>query len=96
MIQAAVDEHSYALAVIAMVAVGDRRVPLPADHGRDVVAGWRSRSGRPGGGADALEAVPIPLASGVAIIAAAAFTMVVGIFPGWLVDAAEAAKTFAK
>ena len=35
-IQAAVDEHSYALAIIAMVAVGDRRLPLPADHGQRV------------------------------------------------------------
>ena len=35
-IQAAVDEGSYALAIIAMVAVRDRRVPVPADHGQRV------------------------------------------------------------
>ena len=81
-ISAAVDEHSYALAHHRDGRVGDRRVPLPADHGRDVDAGWRGRSRRPGGGVDALEAVPIPLATGVAIVAAAAFTLFVGHLPG--------------
>ena len=33
-IRAAVEEHSYALAIIAMVALGHRRVPVPADHGQ--------------------------------------------------------------
>ncbi len=37
-IQAAVEEESYAIAIIAMVAAVDRRVPVPADHGQRVAA----------------------------------------------------------
>ena len=49
-ISAAVEEHSYAIAIIAMVAsVIGAFVYLRIIVG-DVVAGWRSRSRRPGGG----------------------------------------------
>ena len=95
-VSAAVEEHSYALAIIAMVA----SVIGAFVYLRIIVATWlqggEAAAAARAAGVDALEAVPIPLASGVAIVAAAAFTMVVGIFPGWLVDAAEAAKTFAR
>ena len=95
-VSAAVEEHSYAIAIIAMVA----SVIGAFVYLRIIVATWlqggEAAAAARAAGVDALEAVPIPLASGVAIVAAAAFTMVVGIFPGWLVDAAEAAKTFAR
>ena len=90
-IGAAVDERSYAIAIIAMVA----SVIGAFVYLRIMVATWlqggEAAAAARAAGVDALEAVPIPLASGVAIVAAAAFTMVVGFFPGWLVDAAEAA-----
>ena len=44
-IGAAVDESSYALAIIAMLADGDRRLPLPADHRQRLDPG-RSRRRR--------------------------------------------------
>ena len=40
--------------------------------------------------------VRIPFSAGVAIFAAAAFTLFVGIVPGWLLDAAEHTTQFAR
>ena len=40
--------------------------------------------------------VKIPFSAGVAIFAAAAFTLFVGIVPGWLLDAAEHTTQFAR
>ena len=38
----------------------------------------------------------MPFRSGLAIAAAAVFTLVVGIVPGWLLDAADVTITFAR
>ncbi len=87
-ISAAVDEESYVLAVIAMLAsviaaflylrimVSTWILDAPADDGREQVA--------------------IPFSSGVAIATAVAFTLLVGIVPGWLLDAADVTVTFAR
>ena len=40
--------------------------------------------------------VRVPLASGLAITAAVGFTLAVGIFPGWLLDAAAKTTEFAR
>ena len=65
---------------------GDRRVPVPADHGQRVARGRcrrdRARTGavldRPGD------------------LAAAGFTLFVGVLPGWLLDAAETVTRYAR
>ncbi len=94
-ISAAVDERSYVIAIIAMVA----SVIAAFLYLRIIVAAWlqgdEAALAARAAGEHALEPVPIPFASGIAIVAAATFTLLVGIFPGWLIDATEAAKTFA-
>jgi hypothetical protein len=40
--------------------------------------------------------VTVPFASGMAIAAAAAFTLVVGLFPEWLLDLADTTVQFAR
>ena len=45
---------------------------------------------------EAREPLPVPLSSGVAIAAAVGFTIVVGLFPEWLLSAAEATTQFAR
>jgi hypothetical protein len=42
------------------------------------------------------EPVAIPFSIGVAIVAAVAFTLVVGIVPGWLIDAADTVTAYAR
>ena len=88
-IQAAVDEHSYALAIVAMVTVGGRRLPVPADHGQHV-------DGRRAATTTSVEPVRVPFGTGLAIAAAVVFTLVVGFFPDWLLDAAEKTTQFAR
>ena len=46
--------------------------------------------------ADDAPPVAIPFSTGVAITAAVAFTIVVGIFPGWLIDAADTVTQYAR
>jgi len=40
--------------------------------------------------------VRIPYATGVVIVAAVAFTIVVGIVPGWLIDATDTITLYAR
>ena len=40
--------------------------------------------------------LPIPFSSGLAIALAVGFTLAVGIFPDWLLDAAETTTQFAR
>jgi NADH-quinone oxidoreductase subunit N len=47
-------------------------------------------------GGDEAEAVIMPFSAGVAIFGAAAFTLFVGVFPGWLIDAAETVSVIAR
>ena len=85
-IQAAVEEDSYALAVIAMVAA----VMAAFLYLRIMVSVWlvAGRRGRP--------AADVPFSAGLAIAAAAVFTIAVGIFPGWLIDAADTVTKYAR
>lgn len=81
-IKAAVEQESWVLAVIAMVA----SVIAAFVYLRIMISMWAAA---PEAGDDAREPVRIPLASGLAVLAAVGFTLVVGIAPGWLVSASE-------
>lgn len=77
-IQSAVKVDSYAIAIIAMLsAVVGAFVYL-----RIIVSMWLEDS-------EDVPAIRIPLASGVVITAAVLFTLFVGVFPGWLLDATD-------
>jgi NADH-quinone oxidoreductase subunit N len=85
-IQAAVEEESYVLAAAAMVvAVIGAFIYL-----RIMVAMWLSDP------ADDADTVRVPLSAGLAITAAVVFTILVGVLPGWLVDATDTVNTFAR
>ncbi|MGB0114825.1 MAG: NADH-quinone oxidoreductase subunit N [Ilumatobacteraceae bacterium] len=85
-IQAAVEVESYAIAVIAMLAA----VVAAFLYLRIMVTMWVSEAD------DADRPVAIPFSMGVAISAAALFTLFVGIFPGWLIDATDTLTVFAR
>ncbi len=98
-IQAAVEERSYAIAIIAMVAA----VIAAFLYLRIMVSVWLSGSTETSSdnSAEATDGSPdrtlqIPVAAGLAIGAAAIFTVAVGILPGWLISTAEAVTTFAR
>jgi len=78
-ITAAVDEHSYAIALIAMVSA----VIAAFLYLRIMISMWVTE---PEAGDDAREAVRVPALLGVAIGLSVAFTLVIGFFPGWLID----------
>jgi NADH-quinone oxidoreductase subunit N len=93
-IRAAVEERSYAIAIIAMVAA----VIAAFLYLRIMVSVWLSGSAETN---DHTEGAPdptlrIPVGAGVAIAAAAMFTVVVGVVPGWLISTAEAVTTYAR
>ena len=88
-ITAAVKTHSYALAIIAMVA----SVIAAFLYLRIMISMWVAE---PEAGDDAREAVRTPLSTTVAIVAAVGFTLLVGFFPGWLISASEHATVFIK
>ena len=75
-IQAAVDQQSYAIAIIAMVAA----VVAAFLYLRIMVSMWLHDPD------DDAEAVSVPLSAGVAIGGAALFTVLVGLYPSWLID----------
>lgn len=85
-IQAAVEQRSYAIAIIAMVAA----VIAAFLYLRIMVSTWLEA----GSEATAVEAVPF--STGLAIAAAAGFTLLVGVWPGWLLDAAATVTTYAR
>ncbi len=85
-IQAAVDEHSYAIAIIAMVA----GVVAAFVYLRIIVSMWLTPA------ADDAERVTIPFSAGLAITAATVFTIAVGVYPGWLIDAADTVTGYAR
>jgi len=85
-IQAAVEVDSYAIAIIAMVSA----VIAAFLYLRIMVTMWTS---------DPVEGsapVGIAFSTGVVIVAAVAFTIVVGIVPGWLIDAADTVSSYAR
>ncbi|MET0910800.1 MAG: NADH-quinone oxidoreductase subunit N [Ilumatobacteraceae bacterium] len=85
-IQAAVDESSYAIAVIAMVAA----VVAAFLYLRIMVSMWLAPAD------DGAKPLTIPFSAGLAIGSAAVFTIAVGIFPGWLIEAADTVTNYAR
>jgi NADH-quinone oxidoreductase subunit N len=85
-IQAAVEVESYAIAVVAMVAA----VVAAFLYLRIMVTMWAADP------ADDAATLPIPFSAGLAILAAVVFTIVVGIVPGWLIDAADTVTAYAR
>lgn len=85
-LQAAVSEQSYAIAIIAMVAA----VVAAFMYLRIMVKTWLDES------PEVVEREPIPLSSGLAVGLAAVFTVFVGVWPNWLLDAADQVVIFAR
>jgi NADH-quinone oxidoreductase subunit N len=83
-IQAAVEEHSYAIAIIAMVA----SVIAAFLYLRIMISMWVTE---PESGDAGLEAIRVPLWTGVALALSVGFTLAIGFYPGWLIDATKAA-----
>ncbi|MFV0308993.1 MAG: NADH-quinone oxidoreductase subunit N [Desertimonas sp.] len=84
-IRAAIEERSYALAIIAMVS----SVVAAYLYLRIMVSTWMTDEES----SEDAETFAVPFTSGLAIGAAAVFTLAVGILPGWLIDAAQVAGT---
>jgi NADH-quinone oxidoreductase subunit N len=83
-IQAAVEEHSYAIAIVAMVA----SVIAAFLYLRIMVSMWVSE---PEADDAARESIRVPFWTGVTLLLSVGFTLLVGIYPGWLIDATKAA-----
>jgi NADH-quinone oxidoreductase subunit N len=85
-IRAAVEERSYAIGIIAMVAA----VIAAFLYLRIMVNVWLEPSD-----AD-VEPEPVPFTSGLAIVGATVFTLLVGVWPGWLLDATDTVTQYAR
>ncbi len=81
-IQAAADQHSYAIAIIAMVCA----VIAAFLYLRILINVWLAPTE---GGDDTREAIRVPLYTGIAIALCVAFTLYVGFNPGWFIDASN-------
>jgi NADH-quinone oxidoreductase subunit N len=79
-IKAAADNESYAVAIVAMVA----SVVSAFLYLRIMISMWMSD---PESGDEAREKVTVPWTAGVVVLASVVFTLVAGVFPGWLIDA---------
>jgi NADH-quinone oxidoreductase subunit N len=86
-IRASVDERSYVLAIAAMLT----SVVAAFLYLRIMVSAWIEAPDED----DEREPVRLPFSSGLAIAAAVGFTLFVGFFPNWLLDAAETTTQFA-
>jgi len=84
-IQAAVDEHSYAIAVIAMVSA----VIAAFLYLRIMISIWITD---PEGGDAGREAVRVPLGSAIVVAVAVGFTLLVGVVPGWVISVSRQAS----
>jgi NADH-quinone oxidoreductase subunit N len=85
-IQAAVEVDSYAIAIIAMVSA----VIAAFLYLRIMYTMWTSDP------VEGAQRIVVPFSTGAAIAAAVAFTIVVGVVPGWLIDAADTVTAFAR
>jgi NADH-quinone oxidoreductase subunit N len=83
-IQAAVEERSYAIAIIAMVA----SVIAAFLYLRIMVSMWVTE---PEAGDAARETIRVPVWTGIALTLSVGFTLAVGVYPTWLIDATKAA-----
>ncbi len=89
-ISAAVDVESYAIALIAMLA----SVIAAYLYLRIMVTMWVGDDTTAVD--DDAAKLPVPFTLGLAITAAAAFTLFVGVFPDWLIDAADTVTAYAR
>jgi NADH-quinone oxidoreductase subunit N len=87
-IRSGVDVHSYALGIIAMLTA----VIAAFLYLRIMISMWVLPAEA---GDDDREPVTVPVPAGIAIYAAALFTLVVGFAPGWFIDVADRVVTFA-
>jgi len=85
-IQAAADEHSYAIAIIAMVVA----VVAAFVYLKIMVSMWFADR------ADDAPRIVVPFFAGLTVFAAVIFTLLVGVFPGWLIDAADTVTAYAR
>jgi NADH-quinone oxidoreductase subunit N len=85
-IQAAVEERSYAIAIIAMVSA----VIAAYLYLRIMVSMWLHVPA----GERTVE--PVPLMTGLAVALAAGFTLAIGVWPQWLLDLADNVATYAR
>jgi NADH-quinone oxidoreductase subunit N len=85
-VQAAVEQESYAIAIIAMVAA----VVAAFLYLRIMVSTWLEE------GEETTEREAVPFATGLAVVLAAAFTIFVGVWPNWLLDAADSVTQYAR
>lgn len=85
-LQAAVEEESYAIAIIGMVTA----VIAAFLYLRIMVSMWLE------GGADGAEREAVPPYTAVAVFLAAAFTLAIGVWPDWLLDAADHVADYAR
>ena len=83
-IKAAADNESYAIAIIAMVA----SVIAAVLYLRIMISMWLAD---PEVGDEKRESVSVPFPVAVVITLATVFTLLVGVVPSWLIDAARAA-----
>jgi NADH-quinone oxidoreductase subunit N len=81
-IKAAADNQSYAVAIVAMVA----SVIAAVLYLRIMISMWLSDAEA---GDEAREKVAVPFTSAFVILASVIFTIVAGVFPGWLIDASR-------
>lgn len=88
-IEAAITEHSYAIAIIAMLA----SVIAAFLYLRIMVSMWITD---PETADLAREKVRVPFSTGLAIVLCVGFTLVVGFSPDWLVEASKHATTVAQ
>lgn len=88
-IQAAVDVESYVLAIIAMVAA----VIAAYLYLRIMVSMW---VGDGSGDVASKPPVRVPFAMGATIFVSVTFTLLLGVFPGWLIDAADQVTQYAR
>jgi NADH-quinone oxidoreductase subunit N len=88
-IKAAADNQSYAVAIVAMVA----SVIAAVLYLRIMISMWLSDAEA---GDDAREKVAVPFTSAIVIMAAVVFTLVAGVFPGWLIDASRDALAYVR
>jgi len=89
-ISAAVDVESYAIALVAMLA----SVIAAYLYLRIMVTMWVGDDTTAVD--DDAAKLPVPFTLGLAITAAAAFTLFVGVFPDWLIDAADTVTAYAR
>ena len=76
----------YAIAIIAMVSA----VVAAFLYLRIMVNVWLE------GSAESVETESVPFSTGLAVTAAAVFTLLVGVWPGWLLSATETVTNYAR